>query len=175
MYTGQIDSYYAALGMPKLEYRSLRFEEEYVPNPPGGFYQELMVVNYPGEDVPYTRIVEYKHTPNQPEKTRDGNVTGTVIAREYSTDVGEPYYPVPNPKNRELYEKYAALAAKERGCASSGDWRVTSTSTWTRRFSTRWRCSITCGRPGGWNRNARRTSSGRATGPSDDAHTRGGG
>ena len=37
VYTGQIDSYYAALGMPKLEYRSLRFEEEYVPSPPRGF------------------------------------------------------------------------------------------------------------------------------------------
>ena len=120
VYTGQIDSYYAALGMPKLEYRSLRFEEEYVPNPDGGFYQELMVVNYPGEDVPYTRIVEYKHTPNQPRKTRDGTVTGTLIAREYSTDEGEPYYPVPNPKNRELYEKYAALAAKERGVCFVG-------------------------------------------------------
>ena len=120
VYTGQIDSYYAALGMPKLEYRSLRFEEEYVPNPPGGFYQELMVVNYPGEDVPYTRIVEYKHTPNQPRGTRDGKVAGTVIAREYSTDVGEPYYPVPNPENRELYEKYATLAAKERGVCFVG-------------------------------------------------------
>ena len=51
VYTGQIDSYYANLGMPKLEYRSLRFEEEYVANPPGGFFQELMVVNYPGENV----------------------------------------------------------------------------------------------------------------------------
>jgi UDP-galactopyranose mutase len=79
-----------------------------------------MVVNYPGEDVPYTRIVEYKHTPNQPRGTRDGKVAGTVIAREYSTDVGEPYYPVPNPENRELYEKYATLAAKERGVCFVG-------------------------------------------------------
>ena len=70
--------------------------------------------------VPFTRIVEYKHTPNQPLGARDGSVKGTVIAREYSTDIGEPYYPVPNPENRALYEKYAALAAKERGVCFVG-------------------------------------------------------
>lgn len=43
VYTGQIDSYYAALGMPKLEYRSLRFEEEFVPEPDAGYFQEAMV------------------------------------------------------------------------------------------------------------------------------------
>ena len=119
VYTGQIDSYYAALGMPKLEYRSLRFEEEYVEEPEGGYFQEAMVVNHPGPDVPFTRIVEYKHTPNQPT-SGDGPPSGTLIAREYSTDAGEPYYPVPNPENRALYETYAALAAKERGVAFVG-------------------------------------------------------
>ena len=80
VYTGQIDSYYAALGMPKLEYHSLRFEEEYVEgvkdedaddadadDDSGLFFQEAMVVNYPGPDVPFTRIVEYKHMPNLPK------------------------------------------------------------------------------------------------------------
>jgi len=120
VYTGQIDSYYAALGMPKLEYRSLRFEEEYVEKPEGGFYQEAMVVNHPGPDTPFTRVVEYKHTPNQPTTGHTGDVSGTLIAREYSTDVGEPYYPVPNPENRALYESYAELAAKEDGVAFVG-------------------------------------------------------
>ena len=128
VYTGQIDSYYAALGMPKLEYRSLRFEEEFVEKPKGGFYQEAMVVNHPGPDTPFTRVVEYKHTPNQPTRhasSRDSitgisDVVGTLIAREYSTDVGEPYYPVPNPENRALYESYAELAAKEDGVAFVG-------------------------------------------------------
>ena len=46
---------------------------------------------------------------------KDGSVKGTLIAKEYSTSDGEPYYPVPNPENRALYEKYAALAAKEVG------------------------------------------------------------
>jgi len=120
VYTGQIDTYYAAMGMPKLEYRSLRFEEEYVEEPEGGFFQEAMVVNHPWHDVPFTRIVEYKHMPIQPTAVRDGRVKGTLIAREYSSAEGEPYYPVPNPSNRALYERYAELAAKEEGVAFVG-------------------------------------------------------
>lgn len=120
VYTGQIDSYYAALGMPKLEYRSLRFEEEYIEDTgdDGLFFQEAMVVNYPGPDVPFTRIVEYKHVPNQPEGRHE--LPGSLIAREYSSAEGEPYYPVPNPENRALYERYAELAAKEEGVAFVG-------------------------------------------------------
>jgi len=120
VYTGQIDTYYASLGMPRLEYRSLKFEEEYVPEPEDGFFQEAMVVNYPSADVPFTRIVEYKHVPNQTTAVKEGKVRGTKIAREISCDSLEPYYPVPNPKNRELYEKYAAMAAKEEGVCFVG-------------------------------------------------------
>ena len=120
VYTGQIDSYYAGLGMPKLEYRSLRFEEEYVEEPEDGFFQEAMVVNYPWHDVPFTRIVEYKHLPIQPTPVREGKVKGTLIAREYSSAEGEPYYPVPNPANHELYKKYAELAEKEEGVCFVG-------------------------------------------------------
>merc|ERR1719335_1898048 len=113
VYTGPIDSYFAQQGMPKLEYRSLRFEEEFVPAPPSGFFQEAMVVNYPSPDVKFTRIVEYKHVPNQTESVKNGKVPGTLIAREYSSAEGDPYYPVPNPENTALYEKYRALAEKE--------------------------------------------------------------
>ena len=120
VYTGQIDSYYASLGLPKLEYRSLRFEEEFVPEPEDGFYQEAMVVNYPSPDVKFTRIVEYKHVPNQPTPVKEGKVKGTLLAREYSSAEGEPYYPVPNPDNRALYEKYAEMAEKEEGVAFVG-------------------------------------------------------
>ena len=70
-----------------------------------------MVVNYPSPDVEFTRIVEYKHVPNQPQAVKDGKVKGTLIAKETSSDVGDPYYPVPNPKNNELYEKYGAPAS----------------------------------------------------------------
>ena len=119
VFTGQIDSYYTALGMPRLEYRSLKFKEEYIEKTEDGeFFQEAMVVNYPSPDVPYTRIVEYKHTPNQPVGRH--KLPGTLIAREYSSATGEPYYPVPNPENRSLYEKYATLAAKEPGVAFVG-------------------------------------------------------
>jgi UDP-galactopyranose mutase len=119
VYTGQIDSYYAALGMPQLEYRSLRFEEEYIEKTEDGeFFQEAMVVNYPSSDVPFTRIVEYKHTPNQPAGRHEA--PGTLIVREYSSATGEPYYPVPNPQNRVLYEKYAKMAAEEPGVAFVG-------------------------------------------------------
>ena len=120
VYTGPIDSYFAQQGMPMLEYRSLRFEEEFVPEPPEGFFQEAMVVNYPSSDVPFTRIVEYKHVPNQPEAVKRGEVKGTLIAREVSSAIGDPYYPVPNPKNNELYNRYKDLAEKEKGVAFVG-------------------------------------------------------
>ncbi len=78
------------------------------------------VVNYPSADVGFTRIVEYKHVPNQPEAVRRGEVAGTLIAREVSSAVGDPYYPVPNPKNNELYGRYRALAEREEGVAFVG-------------------------------------------------------
>eukprot|EP00928_Gymnodinium_smaydae_P032321 TRINITY_DN2343_c13_g1_i1.p1 TRINITY_DN2343_c13_g1~~TRINITY_DN2343_c13_g1_i1.p1 ORF type:complete len:495 (+),score=72.05 TRINITY_DN2343_c13_g1_i1:91-1485(+) len=113
IYTGPIDAYFASQGMPKLEYRSIRFENEFVEEPEGGFFQEAMVINYPSPDEPFTRIVEYKHVPNQTKAVLEGAVKGTTIAREYSTADGDPYYPIPNPRNQELYEKYRALAEKE--------------------------------------------------------------
>jgi len=119
VYTGPIDSYFAQQGMPKLEYRSIRFEEEYVEAPvvasnkQEGFFQEAMVVNYPSADVGFTRIVEYKHVPNQTEAVKAGKVKGSLIAREFSSAEGDPYYPVPIPENTALYEKYRALAEKE--------------------------------------------------------------
>ena len=80
----------------------------------------VQVVNYPSPDVEFTRIVEYKHVPNQPENVKRGEVKGSLIAKEISSAVGDPYYPVPNPKNNELYEKYRALAEKEEGVAFVG-------------------------------------------------------
>jgi len=120
VYTGPIDSYFAQQGMPKLEYRSIRFIEEYIEAPDQGFFQELMVVNYPSPDVEFTRIVEYKHVPNQPEAVKRGEVKGSLIAKEVSSAVGDPYYPVPNPANTELYNKYKALADKEEGVVFCG-------------------------------------------------------
>jgi UDP-galactopyranose mutase len=76
-----------------------------------GYFQSAWMVNYPGPEVAWTRIAEYKHMPNQPKSAL--NHRGTVIYREYSTDQGDPYYPVPNDRNRALYRKYQELAGQE--------------------------------------------------------------
>ena len=68
------------------------------------------MVNYPEADVDWTRISEYKHSPNQPAGVKDH--PGTVVYREYSTDEGDPYYPVPNKRNRDLYAKYQVTLYK---------------------------------------------------------------
>lgn len=105
VYTGMIDRYFDySLGV--LEYRSVRFETEElnVEN-----YQGNAVVNYTEREVPYTRIIEHKHF-------EFGTQPTTVISREYSSEWkkgDEPYYPVNNDKNNELYEQYKALAEKE--------------------------------------------------------------
>jgi UDP-galactopyranose mutase len=116
VFTGPIDTWYASQGLPKLEYRSLRFVEEYHEGSKSDdgepfLYQPCLQLNYPGPEVKHTRIIEYKHKPNQPPRARKHR--GSVIFKEYSCDYGEPYYPVPNPANRELYERYRALANNE--------------------------------------------------------------
>merc|ERR1711990_959216 len=82
VFTGPIDAYFAAQGLPKLEYRSLRFEEEFIEEPEDGFYQPAFVVNHPSSDVPFTRIVEYKHVPN-PEKESDVCFVGRLASYKY--------------------------------------------------------------------------------------------
>jgi len=102
IFTGPIDKYFAASGLPKLEYRSIRFEKIVMSQLPG-YFQEASVVNYPGTDVDFTRIVEYKHFLRQ-------RSTGTVVVKEFSSDDGDPYYPVPNKRNKDLYAAYRKLA-----------------------------------------------------------------
>jgi UDP-galactopyranose mutase len=102
IFTGPIDSYFP--GLEKLEYRSIDFDIKVIKNM--NYYQPNSVVNYPSIDIPYTRIVEYKHFLNQ--KSND-----TIIVTEKTNDIGEPYYPVPNKKNLELYDKYKKLAVNE--------------------------------------------------------------
>lgn len=72
-------------------------------------------VNYPSADIPFTRITEYKHLPNQPTESGKLNSATTLLMKEFSSDTGEPFYPVPAPRNRVLYEKYrdATLAEKD--------------------------------------------------------------
>ena len=91
--------------MAKLEYRSLSFERKVFRNTE--FYQPAGHVNYPALEHEYTRAIEYKHVLNQ-------RSPHTVVFFERSTDSGEPYYPVPNPRNEELYDRYRTLAERER-------------------------------------------------------------
>lgn len=104
IFTGPIDHYYGNIGYEKLEYRSLKFKIEKYKDI--GFYQPNSVVNYPNKEYPFTRIIEYKHLLNQKSNN-------TTIVKEYSTDIGEPYYPVPNDRNIKLYKKYQKLAEKD--------------------------------------------------------------
>jgi len=103
-FTGPVDAYYAHLGWDKLEYRSIDFERQVIRNTE--FFQPAAVVNHPTPEVDYTRIVEYKHFLNQASPD-------TVIFYERSMDIGDPYYPVPNHRNKALYEKYKTMAVKE--------------------------------------------------------------
>ena len=121
VFTGPIDAWFASQGLPKLEYRSLRFFEEYHEGEDKKtpfYYQPCLQLNYPGPEVEHTRIVEYKHKPNQPREAREH--PGTIVFKEYSCDHGEPYYPVPNPANRKLYETYQELARAEPGVVFVG-------------------------------------------------------
>ncbi len=111
VYTGPIDAYYDYCFGP-LEYRSVRFVTERldIPN-----YQGNAAVNYTDREVPWTRIIEHKWF--QFGKDDAGNdIPITVISREYSAEWhpgDEPYYPVNDRKNSELYLKYHALASCE--------------------------------------------------------------
>ncbi len=105
VFTGMIDEYYKhKFGI--LEYRSLRFESETLDV---GDYQGNAVVNFNEREVPFTRIIEHKHFEfNKCEKT--------VITREYPANWSygeEPYYPLNNDKNNELFSKYKELSQND--------------------------------------------------------------
>lgn len=103
-FTGPIDQFfeYKFGEDKKLQYRSLRFEFETIDQEQ---FQSNSVVNYPSLEVPYTRIVEYKHFTGQRHPK-------TTISKEYSSWEGEPYYPVPTERNRQVYALYQQEAEK---------------------------------------------------------------
>lgn len=113
LYTGPIDSYYSYINLPKLEYRSINFDFEKIYNLK--YYQNNSVINYCSNEEKFTRIVEYKHFYNK-SKFSDH----TIISKEYSTDEGDPYYPVPSDKNIELYNKYKKYADEENNIIFCG-------------------------------------------------------
>lgn len=110
VYTGMIDEYYDYC-FGELEYRSLNFETEVLETEN---YQGNAVVNYTEYEVPYTRIIEHKHFEFQCQNGR--NNPKTVITREYPKlwkRGDEPYYPMNDEKNNEIFAKYQAKAKAE--------------------------------------------------------------
>ena len=120
VYTGPIDAYFD-YHLGALEYRSVRFETEVLDMPN---FQGNAAVNYTDRETPWTRIIEHKWF--QFGKDEEGReLPKTVISREYSSEwkVGdEPYYPVNDERNGELYRQYKALAEKEGKVIFGGRW-----------------------------------------------------
>ena len=118
IYTGPIDAYFG-YQMGYLEYRSVRFETELLDKPN---FQGNAAVNYTDVETPWTRIIEHKWF--EFGKDENGNdLPKTIISKEYSSEWkpgDEPYYPVNDKKNGELYQKYKALAEKEENIIFGG-------------------------------------------------------
>lgn len=113
IYTGALDEYFGYC-YGNLQYRMVRFEQEVKDT---DNYQGNAVVNYTEREIPYTRIIEHKHF-------YPGLKTGkTVISREYPAEWHpgeEPYYPINDARNAELYAKYKELADREEGVIFGG-------------------------------------------------------
>lgn len=110
VYTGGIDRYFDYC-FGHLQYRTVRFETEIVNSPN---FQGNAVINYTDPDSHFTRVIEHKHFESFGNEVYDN--PHTVISREYSSEWkpgDEPYYPVNDSRNNELYAKYKALADKE--------------------------------------------------------------
>ena len=112
VYTAPSDAYFG-FKLGTLEYRSVRFENETldIPN-----FQGNAAVNYTDRETPWTRIIEHKWF--EFGKDDEGNeIPKTVISREYSSEWkhgDEPYYPVNDEKNGNLYAEYKKLAEGEQ-------------------------------------------------------------
>lgn len=117
VYTGAIDEYFDYC-YGKLEYRTVRFETETLDT---ANYQGNAVVNYTEQEVPYTRIIEHKHFEMFGQEV--DKCPKTVISKEYSTEWKpgmEPYYPVNDIRNSDLYQKYKHLADQEANVIFGG-------------------------------------------------------
>ncbi len=114
LFTGMIDEYFDFC-YGKLEYRTLKFEDEIMDC---DNYQGNAVVNYTEREIPYTRIIEHKHFEEE-----SYNTPKSVITKEYPSEWSlgsEPYYPVNDAKNQELFERYKALANETQGVIFGG-------------------------------------------------------
>lgn len=108
IYTGPIDQFFECR-FGALPYRSLRFEHQHLNHE---HHQPVGTVNYPN-DFEFTRITEFKKLTGQV-------ASGTSIVREYPTNTGDPYYPIPRAENQSHYERYRALADQAEGVTFLG-------------------------------------------------------
>ena len=122
VFTGPIDKFYN-YKYGELEYRSLRFETDILDEEN---YQGNAVVNFTEYEVPYTRIIEHKHFEFGASL---GNLAEgiakekTIITKEYPDmwkQGKEPYYPINNDKNNNLYTKYFELSKKDKNVIFGG-------------------------------------------------------
>ena len=112
IYTGPIDAYFG-YRLGNLQYRSVRFETEVLDMPN---FQGNAAVNYTDRQTPWTRIIEHKWF-------EFGDQPKTVISREYSSEWkpgDEPYYPVNDERNGQLYQQYKRLADAEKNVTFGG-------------------------------------------------------
>jgi UDP-galactopyranose mutase len=105
VYTGPIDTFFDRR-FGTLPYRSLEFELRNEPTPDGGLLFAAGTVNYPGVDVAWTRMTEYRHLTGQSPHD------SSTLHVEYPRSEGDPYYPIPNDETQALYRRYQALAAE---------------------------------------------------------------
>ncbi len=102
IFTGPIDEYFD-FRLGKLPYRSLNFLHQTIDRER---FQDAAVINFPSEDIPYTRITEYKYLTGQSHPK-------TSICYETPCADGDPYYPIPRPENQAIYKQYEALAKQQ--------------------------------------------------------------
>jgi UDP-galactopyranose mutase len=115
VYTGPVDRYFDFVE-GELGWRTLDFEQEVVPT---GDFQGTSVMNYADEEVPFTRIHEFRHFHPERDYPRDA----TVIMREFSRFAergDEPYYPINTPDDRARLLAYRDLARGEDGVVFGG-------------------------------------------------------
>jgi UDP-galactopyranose mutase len=112
VYTGPIDAFFD-YEHGALPYRSLEWELRNEPTPGGGHVQPVASINFPSEDVPWTRITEFRHLTGQEHDS-------STLAVEFPRSEGDPYYPVPNDDSRALYKRYEARAAQLSGVTFVG-------------------------------------------------------
>lgn len=108
IFTGPIDAFFN-YKYGKLEYRSLRFEEERFDV---NDFQGVSVMNYPELEYEYTRICEPKHF--YPERWNKFKANRTLILKEisFASETAEPYYPIQSSINTQIFKRYLVETKK---------------------------------------------------------------